>query len=1007
MDDVFGKLWQYLVHPLLESANSLHILEIGSETGNTTKKLAEYCLRKNGTLHAIDPSPHYDTTKWEERYGKMFTFHQKTSLEALPDISGYDTVLIDGDHNWYTIFNELQLIEKHCKTFPLVLLNDTGWPYARRDLYYNPDTIPSEFRHTHEKKGVIPQQSTLLKHGGLNAMLEHATIEGGARNGVLTGVEDFLKQSKSNFTFINIPGFHGLGILVSDAALEGNTKLKCFLDSLAEHSVLLGHAHVLEQERIAEKLRKSEEQLVEKALLKQANQTIITNKCILETEQKKWAGERAMLRATWGEERATWGEERARWADEQQSTVESLQRIMQSKSWRWTELLRRTEALLHKKLKNRVSEPTKLEAVTPHPDFAVSVIIPCHNYGTFLGKAIESVLAQTYKPAKIIVMDDASTDDTKEVTMRYSDRGVVYVRCENRSLSLTRNAGAKCTNTPFLMYLDADDYLPPHYIEKCIAPMHDPKVALVYGDMQNFGDDNRLLNIPQFDHDRLERQNYISSHALIRRQVLDLVGGYRNLPGFALEDWDFYRRALQFNWTARKADTYVYYRVHSDSMLLCVKDKRTYCNDAALLHQPITIFTPFAGRLPLLDRYIQSIKDLEFDPKLIHLHCFDTSNNPEFATALKEALANLDIGRITYSDAPLPKFWKQTPEKLIRNRVSDKDNAQYFYEMAVVYAYNTLLRNCETEYVLVIEDDVVISSPTIRSMLETVDENTVGVVAHYPCHLQGYSMVWKKNPSGGVTHFPKQKSGIEKVDGSGFGCSLFRTRVLKKMPIFTRVQSQPKEWYDHIAFKRLAQHGKILCNWDIGIEHIKTKRYKKEPQSASAQVPIAITEEDVNNMDNPYYLNRWKYYEKAIEMCQQFNPQRILEIGPYKLPLFHGSDTLDSLTNVKPTFLHDATDTPWPIEDKSYDLLIGLQIWEQFDTEQQKCFLEAMRVARYAVLSFPLEWNTPNDPTHHNITEAQIMEWCLNTSPLQKVAIGSRLIVAFDLENAPVLTSAM
>ena len=148
MDDVFGKLWQYLVHPLLESANSLHILEIGSETGNTTKKLAEYCLRKNGTLHAIDPSPHYDTTKWEERYGKMFTFHQKTSLEALPDISGYDTVLIDGDHNWYTIFNELQLIEKHCKTFPLVLLNDTGWPYARRDLYYNPDTIPSEFRHT-------------------------------------------------------------------------------------------------------------------------------------------------------------------------------------------------------------------------------------------------------------------------------------------------------------------------------------------------------------------------------------------------------------------------------------------------------------------------------------------------------------------------------------------------------------------------------------------------------------------------------------------------------------------------------------------------------------------------------------------------------------------------------------------------------------------------------------------------------------------------------------------
>lgn len=833
MGDVFGKLWQYLLHPLLERAESIHILEIGSETGDTTKKLAEYCLRKNGTLHAIDPSPRYDTTKWAERYGKMLTFHQRTSLEALPDISGYDTVLIDGDHNWYTIYNELLLIEENSKEFPLILLNDTGWPYARRDLYYNPDTIPSEFLHTHEKKGIIPQQSTLVKHGGLNTQLDHATTEGGTRNGILTGIEDFLKQSKSKHTFITIQGFHGLGILASDAFLESKPKLKRFLDSLTENVTLLEHASVLEQERIAEKLRGSEGRLVEKALLERANLTIATNNRILKKEQKNWATKCDL----WTEERATWAEERATWTEEQQRLTKSLQHIMQSKSWRWTKLLRRTEALLHRKLKHRVSEPFKLKAVTPHSDFAVSVIIPCHNYGAFLGKAIESVLAQAYKPAKIIVMDDASTDDTKEVTMRYSDRGVDYVRCENRSLSLTRNAGAMYTNTPFLMYLDADDYLPPHYIKKCITHMHDPKVALVYGDMQNFGDDNRLLNIPQFDHDRLERQNYISSHALIRRQVLDLVGGYRDLPNFALEDWDFYRRALQFNWTARKADTYVYYRVHSDSMLLRVKDKRTYSNDAALLHQPITIFTPFAGRLPLLDRYIQSIKNLDFDPKLIHLHCFDTSNNPEFTTKLKEALAKLNIGRITYSDAPLPKFWKQTPEKLIRNRISDKDNAQYFYEMAVVYAYNTLLRSCDTEYVLVIEDDVVISPPTLRSMLETFDEATVSVVAHYPCHLQGYSMVWKKNPTGGVTHFPKRRSGVEQVDGSGFGCSLFRSRVLKKMPIFTRVQCQPKEWYDHIAFKRLAQHGKILCNWEIEIEHIKTKRYTKDDASDEPSVP--------------------------------------------------------------------------------------------------------------------------------------------------------------------------
>ncbi len=96
---------------------------------------------------------------------------------------------------------------------------------------------------------------------------------------------------------------------------------------------------------------------------------------------------------------------------------------------------------------------------------SVSVIITCHNYGCYLAAAIESVLNQTHVPNEILVVDDSSMDDTQEITQQFSEQGIRYLRVENQRAHLSRYDGLLATNSEIILFLDADNTLPPDYIE--------------------------------------------------------------------------------------------------------------------------------------------------------------------------------------------------------------------------------------------------------------------------------------------------------------------------------------------------------------------------------------------------------------------------------------------------------------------------------------------------------------------------------------------------------------
>jgi glycosyltransferase involved in cell wall biosynthesis len=94
----------------------------------------------------------------------------------------------------------------------------------------------------------------------------------------------------------------------------------------------------------------------------------------------------------------------------------------------------------------------------------VSIIIPCKNGAAWLGAAIESCLGQSWKSLEIIVVDDASTDRSREVARHYRDRGVVVLDSLRRGASAARNTGLQQARGDFIQFLDADDVLDPQKI---------------------------------------------------------------------------------------------------------------------------------------------------------------------------------------------------------------------------------------------------------------------------------------------------------------------------------------------------------------------------------------------------------------------------------------------------------------------------------------------------------------------------------------------------------------
>jgi len=197
----------------LNAVGARSVAEIGAYAGDLTRVLVDWASRSGAGILAIDPAPQPALVAMAREHAELELVRQ-TSLEALPQIELPDVVIIDGDHNYYTVSEELRLIAARAgdAELPLLLFHDVSWPHGRRDDYFEPAQIPAEFRQPliAAGAGIYPGEPD-ARRGGL-PYPRSAAREGGGRNGVLTAVEDFVAQA-GGLQLAVIPAFFGFGVV--------------------------------------------------------------------------------------------------------------------------------------------------------------------------------------------------------------------------------------------------------------------------------------------------------------------------------------------------------------------------------------------------------------------------------------------------------------------------------------------------------------------------------------------------------------------------------------------------------------------------------------------------------------------------------------------------------------------------------------------------------------------------------------------------------------------------
>lgn len=187
------------------------------------------------------------------------------------------------------------------------------------------------------------------------------------------------------------------------------------------------------------------------------------------------------------------------------------------------------------------------EGLNPAP---VAVVIPCRNMAAFLGRAIDSALAQRPPPAEIVVIDDRSTDDPAAVIARYGGR-VRLIPGPGKGSAIARNLGILATSSEFVAFLDADDHWRDGHLAQALAALAAPDVGFTCSNWRHAADGHegeplfgryytRMASGDVFT--ALLRENWVLTSSVVVRRAVLALGGVFDPALIGAQDYDLWLR---------------------------------------------------------------------------------------------------------------------------------------------------------------------------------------------------------------------------------------------------------------------------------------------------------------------------------------------------------------------------------------------------------------------------------------------------------------------------------
>jgi glycosyltransferase involved in cell wall biosynthesis len=230
----------------------------------------------------------------------------------------------------------------------------------------------------------------------------------------------------------------------------------------------------------------------------------------------------------------------------------------------------------------------------------VSVIVPVFNRDAWLGEALDSIAAQTYEDYEVIIVDDGSTDRSREIALdrsRKSRGRIRVIAIGNSGVATARNTGLSEARGLYFAFLDSDDAWLHDHLERAVAAFeHDPDLGLVHANIERIDTRGRSLDVPvrhwqevsdPFEAIALRHEHVACSTAVVAREAIEVVGKFdERFNGLGCEDRDLWLRIAD-RFRIRYLDhVATRYRVHPTSLSA----------DLARMHQARRLLIEKLGR---------------------------------------------------------------------------------------------------------------------------------------------------------------------------------------------------------------------------------------------------------------------------------------------------------------------------------------------------------------------------------------------------------------------------